>query len=123
MSGIQLENIFDFVVDGVHYKLGSFKNVKLLCEFLEENQYNLSYIRYRAHDDANEHYEYYLKEGLKHRLDGPAHLKYEVETNGFGQGEKILLSTKYYINDKEIKKEDFNKHSEVRNAKLKRILE
>lgn len=121
------ENIISVIVDEKKYFKNMFKSMSDFYNFLERNRFLITYIKYIEKSDLYtliDHViiiEMYLKNTDKHRLDGPAYIETKNKKNisGLTPLKKI---EKYFINNIEIRPENFKKHNEVRKAKIKRII-
>jgi len=104
-------------------RLGNFKSKLEAYQHIKFKHNYITYIRWTEYDSDGAHYttEFHLKNRKLHCLGGPAHIETEYESTMFDK-HAVKIKEKYFINGVSVLVEEFDKHPEVREAKLKRIL-
>lgn len=116
---IQVANIKEFIINNKSYKLGNFKSLHEVYKFLSNNLQNLSYLKTEEFSDYPEVAvkEFFMKDGQFHRLDGPSYIEIIIRNNGYYTFKEL-----YYIKNKALSKDEWQKSPELREIKLKRLL-
>jgi len=118
---IPVDEIFEFTVLGKVYKIYNFESIDYVYEFLELNRNDITHILWsNVEYHSTVENEVFLKEQKQHNLSGYARRCSCYSSVFSGKGDLIEEDTYYFVDNVQIKEEDFLRLQ--REEKLKRII-
>jgi hypothetical protein len=119
------EDIISVVLDNKIYTKNQFNSISNFYDFLDLNRIFISYIEHELKSYITDNdliYKIFIKNSNIHKLDGPAVTILNGKKSFGNFTETLKKEYHYFIDGIKMTKDEFEKHTLVRESKITRIL-